>query len=102
MATLKRRAGTQGLKTYWLDCADSSGYSCGFLRVHTGKPGAPRQVDTRLQYLAAMVERAPELRQALEELEQAFTLKAPHAQTMPELLQARALLAAIEQYKPEA
>ena len=101
MATLKRRAGTQGLKTYWLDCADSSGYSCGFLRVHTGKPGAPRQVDTRLQYLAAMVERAPELRDLLEQAADLLAeTESPAASRWR--LAAGDLLAAIDQHKPEA
>lgn len=85
---LRRRAGTEGRKTYWLDCTDSHGYSAGFVQVHTADPNDRRTVDPRLAKLAAMVERAPELAEALAALEKSFPGKAS-----PELLAARALLA---------
>jgi hypothetical protein len=99
---LRRRAGTEGHRTYWLDADDSRGYSSGFLKVHTGKPDAPRQVDPELQHLAAMVERAPELAQALAEMCMNLRLKAPHltGSMAAGLQSAEALLSDIASYDP--
>lgn len=58
---LQRRAG-QGGNTYYLDVWGLG----GFAKVHIGHPDKPREVHPKLQALAAMVERAPELRDLLE------------------------------------
>ncbi|EPR8083176.1 hypothetical protein P3D58_19245 [Pseudomonas aeruginosa] len=88
---LMRRAGTEGCKTYWLDVRGRG----GFLRVHTASITNPRQVDPELERLAAMVEAAPQLVQALADLAAASWLE-PDPCDSEELAQAkRAALAAL-------
>lgn len=93
---LQRRQGTEGHKTYWLDLAGD-----GFAKLHTSKEDAPREVCPERRHLAAMVERAPELAQALAQMLDVVALKCPGAMVaMPECGNARDLLAEIAAFEP--
>lgn len=92
-ATLKRRAGNEGFRTYYLDLFRLG----GFVKVHTSHPEHPKQAHPDLVHLAAMVERAPELTQTLAELCRLARLGDPLG---PILREAEALLSDIASFDP--